>query len=102
RPSPSVTEETDMSTTAPPTVLMSGIQFGEQPRWHEGRLWFSDWGTREVVAVDLAGQGEVVFRAPSIPCCADWLPDGRLLVVSGGEGRLLRREPNGSFVTHAD
>ena len=85
-----------------PTVLMSGIQFGEQPRWHEGRLWFSDWGPREVIAVDLAGHSEVVLRAPSFPCCVDWLPDGRLLVVSGGEGRLLRREEDGSLVTHAD
>ena len=85
-----------------PTVLMSGIQFGEQPRWHEGRLWFSDWGPREVIAVDLAGESEVVLRAPSFPCCVDWLPDGRLLVMSGGEGRLLRREADGSLVTHAD
>ena len=85
-----------------PKVLMSGIQFGEQPRWHEGRLWFSDWGPREVIAVDLTGESEVVLHAPSFPCCVDWLPDGRLLVVSGGEGRLLRREADGSLVTHAD
>jgi sugar lactone lactonase YvrE len=85
-----------------PKVLMSEIQFGEQPRWHEDRLWFSDWGAREVIAVDLAGRSEVMLRAPSFPCCVDWLPDGRLLVVSGGEGRLLRREADGSLVTHAD
>jgi sugar lactone lactonase YvrE len=81
---------------------MSGILFGEQPRWHEGRLWFSDWGTREVIAVDLAGNSEVVFEAPSFPCCVDWLPDGTLLVVSGQEGLLVRREPDGSLVTHGD
>jgi sugar lactone lactonase YvrE len=98
-----VTEEVDMSGNGPrPAVLLSGIQFGEQPRWHEGRLWFSDWGPREVIAVDLAGSSEVVVRAPSFPCCADWLPDGRLLVMSGSEGRLLRREADGSLVTHAD
>jgi sugar lactone lactonase YvrE len=98
-----MTEETDMSAIVPqPTVLISGIQFGEQPRWHGGRLWFSDWGPREVIAVDLAGHREVILRAPSFPCCADWLPDGRLLVVSGREGRLLRREADGSLVTHAD
>ena len=38
-----------------PDVVVAGIVFGEQPRWHEGRLWFSDWGTKEVVAVDLDG-----------------------------------------------
>jgi sugar lactone lactonase YvrE len=81
---------------------MTGIAFGEQPRWHEDRLWFSDWGPPEVIAVDLEGNSEVILRAPSFPCCVDWLPDGRLLVVSGREGLLLRREPDGSLVTHAD
>ena len=85
-----------------PDTLLTGISFGEQPRWHEGRLWFSDWGLREVVAVDLEGHREVVLHAPSFPCCVDWLPDGRLLVVSGREGLLLRREPDGRLVTHAD
>jgi len=81
---------------------MTGILFGEQPRWHEGRLWFSDWGTQEVIAVDLKGNSEVILKAPSFPCCVDWLPDGRLLVVSGGDGLILRREPDGSLVTHGD
>ena len=42
------------------------------------------------------------MRVPSSPFCIDWMPDGRLLIVSGGDGRLLRREPDGSMVTHAD
>jgi sugar lactone lactonase YvrE len=79
---------------------MTGLTFGEQPRWHEDRLWFSDWGTQEVIAVDLDGDSEVILRAPSFPCCVDWLPDGRLLVVSARDGRLLRREPHGALVTH--
>jgi sugar lactone lactonase YvrE len=85
-----------------PQTLMTGLVFGEQPRWHEDRLWFSDWGTREIIAVDLEGNSEVILKAPSFPCCVDWLPDGRLLVVSGREGLLLRREPDGSLVTHGD
>jgi sugar lactone lactonase YvrE len=83
-------------------TLMTGVVFGEQPRWHENRLWFSDWGTREVIAVDVEGNSEVILQAPSFPCCVDWLPEGSLLVVSGGEGQLLRRESDGSLVTHAD
>jgi sugar lactone lactonase YvrE len=83
-------------------VVMTGLMFGEQPRWHEDRLWFSDWGTKEVIAVDLDGNSEVVLPAPSFPCCVDWLPDGRLLVVSARDGRLLRREPGGALVTHGD
>jgi len=91
-------------------TLLTGIGLGESPRWHEGRLWFSDWGTQEVVAVDLDSRSEVIVRVPTtIPFCIDWLPepDGpnvkhKLLVVSGREGLLLRREPDGSLVTHAD
>jgi sugar lactone lactonase YvrE len=83
-------------------TLMTGVSFGEQPRWHEGRLWFSDWGTQEVIAVDLKGRSEVILRAPAFPCCVDWLPDGRLLVVSAREGLLLRSEADGSLVTHGD
>ena len=85
-----------------PRVVMSGLSFGEQPRWHENRLWFSDWGTREVLAVDLSGNSEVILQAPSFPCCVDWLPDGRLLVVAARDGLLLRREPDGALVTHGD
>ena len=83
-------------------VLMTGIAFGEQPRWHEDRLWFSDWGPPEVIAVDLEGNSEVILRAPSFPCCVDWLPDGSLLIVSAREGLLLRRKSDGSLVTYAD
>jgi sugar lactone lactonase YvrE len=80
-------------------TLMTGIAFGEQPRWHEDRLWFSDWGPREIIAVDLAGKSEVILQALAFPCCVDWLPDGRLLLVSAGDGLLLRRESDGSLVT---
>jgi len=85
---------------------MTGIAFGESPRWHDGRLWFSDWGTQEVIAVDPDDGGSevmVVLRFPSFqPICIDWLPDGRLLIVSARAGLLLRRETDGSLVTHAD
>jgi sugar lactone lactonase YvrE len=83
-------------------TLVTGIVFGESPRWHDGRLWFSDWGTQEIIAVDPEGKSEVIVRVPSSPCCIDWLPDGRLLVVSARDRLLLRREPDGSLVTHAD
>jgi len=82
-----------------PRVLLDGVRFGESPRWHEGRLWFSDWGTGEVVAVDLAGRREVVHRMSTFPFSLDWLPDGRLLVVSDG---LRREEADGELATYAD
>ena len=65
-------------------TLMTGILFGESPRWHDDRLWFADWGTQEVVAVDLEGRSEVMLRVPSSPFSLDWLPDGRLVIISGG------------------
>jgi sugar lactone lactonase YvrE len=84
-------------------TLITGLGFPESPRWHEGRLWFSNWGRQEIVAVDLDGNSEVVAQVPTtIPFSIDWLSDGRLLVVSGPEALLLRQEPDGSLVTHAD
>jgi sugar lactone lactonase YvrE len=83
------------------TVVMEGVVFGESPRWHDGRLWFSDWGANQVIAVDADGSHEVVATVPSFPMCIDFLPDGRLLVVDSAQRRLLRREPDGSLVPHA-
>jgi sugar lactone lactonase YvrE len=84
-------------------TLLTGLMIGESPRWHEGRLWFSNWGAQEIIAVDTEGNSEVMVRVPTtLPFSIDWLPDGRLLVVSGPEALLLRQEPDGSLVTHAD
>jgi len=82
-------------------TLLSGLVVGESPRWHDGRLWFSNWGAQEIRTVDLNGNSEVIAKGPKAAgFCIDFLPDGRLLV--SGDGRLLRREPDGSFVIHAD
>jgi sugar lactone lactonase YvrE len=106
-----------MNDIAEPRVLISGLAFGESARWHDDRFWFADWGTQEIIAVDLDGQSEIVVRVPTAraetrlpdfggagqgPFSIDWLPDGRLLIVSGRDGLLLRREADGSLVNHAD
>jgi sugar lactone lactonase YvrE len=85
-------------------TLMTGLALGESPRWHDDRLWFSNWVAQEIVAVDLKGKSEVVVRVPfpSFPFSIDWLPDGRLLIASASDRPLLRREPDGSLVTHAE
>ncbi|KRB30717.1 gluconolaconase [Mesorhizobium sp. Root695] len=84
-------------------VVTAGLAFGESPRWHDGRLWLCNWGTGEIVAVDADGNREVTLTVPAVlPYSIDWLPDGRLLVVSGREGLLLRQEAHGALVIHAD
>ena len=81
---------------------MEGIVFGESPRWHDGRLWFADWGAHQVIALDPGGSHQVVATVASFPMCIDFLPDGRLLVVDSAQRRLLRRESDGSLARHAD
>jgi sugar lactone lactonase YvrE len=81
-------------------TLLSGLVIGESPRWHEGRLWFANWGAEEIVAVGAGGDAEVVAKGPpGLGWSIDWLPDGRLLVTGHG---LMRIEPDGSMVAHAD
>lgn len=85
-------------------TLMTGLGFGESPRWHNDRLWFSNWGTREIVATDITGKSEVMINTPfaSFPYCIDWLHNGQLLLVSTSDQPFLRVEPGGSFVRQAD
>lgn len=86
-----------------PHVLLSDIVVGESPRWHGDRLWFADWGAKEIVAVDPSGAREVVVAGVESPTfCFDFLPDGRLLVVSGPAGHLLTPGPDGTLVAHTD
>lgn len=85
-----------------PRTLVTGLVVGESPRWHDGRLWFANWGiAQEIRTVDLQGNSEVIARGPKpAGFSIDFLPNGDLLVT--GEGRILRRTADGSFVTHAD
>jgi sugar lactone lactonase YvrE len=91
-------------------TLLTGRGLVESPRWHEGRLYFSDWTAGEVLALEvdgehhvagLDGRSEVVARVKSLPLCTAWHPDGYLLIVSSPDGQLLRREPDGSLETYA-
>lgn len=83
-------------------LVVDGIDFGEGPRWHLGRLWFSDFyqGTISSVGHDRHRRIEVEYDGQ--PSGLGWLPDGRLLFVSMLDHRVMRREPDGSIVEHAD
>lgn len=83
------------------SVLLDGLAFPEGPRWHDGRLWFSDMHRQRVVALDLDGKTDTIVEVPNRPSGLGWLPDGRLLVVSMLDRKLLRLDPGG-LVQHAD
>jgi sugar lactone lactonase YvrE len=83
-------------------VFVSGIGFGEGPRWHDGRLWFSDFHQHTVSSVGDDGVRVVELELDDLPSGLGWLPDGRLLVVAMESRRVLRVESDGAIVEHAD
>ena len=91
-----------MTIPAPFSPFISGYTFFESPRWHDGQLWLSDFYTQQIVRVTLQGEVAPVAEVPEQPSGMGWLPDGRLLVVSMRDRRILRQEADGKLVTHAD
>jgi sugar lactone lactonase YvrE len=83
------------------SLIYDELAFGECPRWHDGRLWLSDIFGKRVVAVDLDGGAEEICTVDAHPGGLGWLPDGRMLVVSMADRRVLRLESRG-LVEHAD
>jgi sugar lactone lactonase YvrE len=85
------------------TTVVADLHFAESPRWHDGRLWFSDFYGGQVASVLTSGADlRVEATVPEQPSGLGWLPDGRLLVVSMRDRTILRREPDGVMVVHAD
>jgi sugar lactone lactonase YvrE len=84
-------QETWMNANAQ-TTLIDGLAFPEAPRWHDGALWFSDFYTQQVHRLDQDGKPTVVTQVPGQPSGLGWLPDGRLLIVSMTDRRLLRQD----------
>jgi sugar lactone lactonase YvrE len=84
------------------TTLVDGIAFGEGPRWHDGALYLSDIHADRVLRVNPGGGYDVVAHFEGPTSGLGWLPDGRMLVVSMIDRRVLRREPDGRFVVHAE
>jgi sugar lactone lactonase YvrE len=82
-------------------VLLTGVKFGEAPRWHDGRLWFSDFYAHRVAAVGLDGRDETIVEVPQRPSGLGWTPQGELLVVSMLDQRVLRFDGK-ALQLHAD
>ena len=85
------------------STIVTGMSYLEGPRWHDRRIWFSDFYTRRVYSATQDGSDiRTEAEVPEQPSGLGWLPDGRLLVVSMRDGRLLSRETDGALVCHAD
>jgi sugar lactone lactonase YvrE len=92
-----------MAPSSRVSTVLDGLVFGEGPRWHLGRLWFSDMHDHRVVATTMAGDAATVARVTDDePSGLGWLADGRLLIVAMESQRLMRLEPDGALVVHAD
>ncbi len=89
---------TSETVTAEP--FLSGLYFGECPRWHEGRLWYSDFFDHAVCSVSSDGDRRVEVAFDGEPAGLGWLPDGRLLFNSRLDRAVMRREPDGTIVRH--
>ncbi|MGH7933172.1 MAG: SMP-30/gluconolactonase/LRE family protein [Candidatus Binataceae bacterium] len=76
-------------------LLLGGLAFPEGPRWHNDKLWFSDMHAHTVLTVDMNGRTQTVADVPAWPSGLGWLPDGRLLIVSMTDRRLLRLDDDG-------
>ena len=70
--------------------LLDGLTFGEGPRWHGGKLWFSDFYDHQVRTVDESGKAETIVEVAGRPSGLGWRPDGTLLIVSMTDRRLMR------------
>jgi sugar lactone lactonase YvrE len=81
--------------------LLKGLVFPEGPRWHDGKLWFSDMHAHLVRTVDLNGHAQDVVEVPTWPSGLGWLPDDILLIVSMTDRRVMRYS-GGSLEVHAD
>lgn len=83
-------------------VLLDTLAFPEAPRWHDGQLWFSDMHAHRVMTVESSGRSATIVKVPGQPSGLGWLTDGRLLVVSMTDRRLLRLDEDGTLREHAD
>ena len=85
------------------STVVSDMAYLECPRWHDQRIWFSDFYTYRVYSAAEDGSDlRVEAEVPQQPSGLGWLPDGRLLIVAGRENRLVRMEQDGTLATHAD
>ena len=84
-----------------PTVVHTGVDFGEGPRWHDERLWFSDFYRQGIFSIGVDGERREL-AVDDQPSGLGWMPDGTLLYVSMTAKRVMAVSPGGEPVVHAD
>ena len=82
-------------------LLAENLNFGEGPRWHNDKLWFSDFYQHAVLTVDLNGNIEKIVDIPNQPSGLGWLPNGDMLIVSMHDQKLMRFS-DGVLSLHSD
>jgi sugar lactone lactonase YvrE len=88
--------------TAVAEPFLSGLYFGECPRWHNGRLWYSDFFDHGVFSVSPEGERRTEVEFEGEPAGIGWLPDGRLLINSRLDRAIFRHEQDGTLVRHGE
>ncbi len=84
-------------------LVVDGVDFGEGPRWHGGRLWYSDFYQRTIYSVGADGDRRAEYtNLDDRPSGLGWMTDGSLLVVFMTQRRLMRSDGAGGLVEHAD
>ena len=82
--------------------LAENFVFLEGPRWHEGKLWFSDMWGHTIYAMSPDGQYSAIAEVPNRPSGLAFLPDGRLVAVSMGDRKLYVVADGGALEPFAD
>jgi sugar lactone lactonase YvrE len=79
-------------------VVADGFCYGEGPRWHDDRLWFTDGPAGVVRTMTEDGTLAVAFEEDH-PSGLGWLPDGTVAVSALGAARITLAHPDGTRTT---
>jgi sugar lactone lactonase YvrE len=86
-------------------TVREGLTFGEDPRWRNGILYYSDFYTHTVNTFDPATkENKVILQLPKgeVPSGLGWLKDGTMLVVHMQQRKLIAVAKDGSVSDYAD
>lgn len=91
-----------MKIHSAPTAFAAGHKFLEGLRWHDGRLWASDFFSGEVLNFAADGTSTTIATIPGAPSGLGFHADGTTLVVSQADATIQRIGTDGSLSTYAD